>query len=365
MHFSFVSVLMLVSLAIVPMTSCADDSSIHSVTVGTPVAVPDNWGDTWMPAWTSDGSIYSPSNDTTGFKAKGSGNIAFNCIFGDEPNKLTGETVDYMAPDYGKSSEQGPDGCTWKSSGCLALDGALYWVVARHRYGGQQPAKNGNIIKSLDGGKTWMRSEKENLDHPMFPGSRFATPYFVNYGQEGKEAMADQNNRYIYALSNNGFWDNGDNMVLGRILRSKIANLSGVDWQYFTGHDGTVDASWSSKMGEAQPVLTVPNHLGMTGATYLPAQKCYLMVGWYYPAGGGEKTPDACKTTNWDFYVAAHPWGPWRSVGSHKWTPQGYYCPEICPKFTSPDGSTVWVFTAGNWNDTSAYRLTAVPLTIQ
>ena len=199
----------------------------------------------------------------------------------------------------------------------------------------------------------------------MFPGSEFATPYFVNYGQEGKEAVADQSDRYVYALSNNGYWDNGDKMVIGRVLRSRIANLSGADWQYFTHGDGVQDAAWSSHVKEAQPVLTASNHLGMTGPTYLPAQRCYLMVGWYYPAGGGKKAPDACETTNWDFYVASHPWGPWRSVGSHTWSPQGYDCPEVCPKFTSPDGSKVCVFTAGNWNNGGTYRLTAVPLSVK
>jgi hypothetical protein len=154
-------------------------------------------------------------------------------------------------------------------------------------------------------------------------------------------------------------------MVLGRVARSKIGNLDAKDWQFFTSGDGMVDSSWSSKASDAMPVLAMPNHLGMTGATFLPAQKCYLMVGWYYPAGGGKKTPDACKTTTWDFYVAQHPWGPWKSVGSHTWTPQAFYCPEICPKFTSDDGSKIWAFTAGNWNDGSVYKLVLVPMTLK
>ena len=77
----------------------------------------------------------------------------------------------------------------------------------------------------------------------------------------------------------------------------------------------------------------------------MPQQKCYLMVGWYYPAGGG-KLPGANKYTIWDFYVAAHPWGPWNPIGSQGFMPMGFYCPEICTKFTSPDGSKAWVFTA-------------------
>jgi hypothetical protein len=355
-------------LATISSTQAAE--SIQDVTVGVPVPVPDNWGDTWMPAWTKSGDLVSPSNDSNGFKNATSGNnIVFNQILGDQPDKLTGKTLNVMA-EYGRSTN-GPDGASWKSSGFLSLDGTLYWVVARHKYGEssgdskkRQPAANASIIKSTDGGKTWTRSAKENYDHPMFPGNRFAAAYFINYGQDGHEAVADGSDKYVYALSNNGFWDNGDDVVLGRVLKSRIGDQSGADWQYFTHGDGALESAWTSEMKSAQPVLSNPDHLGMTGAVYLPRQKCYFMVGWYYPAGGG-KLPNACTTTTWDFYTAPRPWGPWRNVGSHTWTPQGFYCPQVCPKFTSEDGSKLWVFTAGNWNNSDVYRLTGVPLNLK
>ena len=99
----------------------ADDSSIHGVRHGAPVSYPNTYGDVWTPVWTRDGSIYSSSDDTNGFNGAGSGNIAFNRIFGDQPDELTGKTVNYMTSEYGPASQQGADGCTWKSSGCLAL----------------------------------------------------------------------------------------------------------------------------------------------------------------------------------------------------------------------------------------------------
>jgi hypothetical protein len=251
-------------------------------------------------------------------------------------------------------------------------------VVARHRYGGdrtidydkRQKAHDASFIKSTDHGKTWTRSPQENFDHPMFPGSRFATPYFVQYGQDGHEVWADSSDKYVYALSNNGYWDNGDYVILGRCLRSKMPELNGADWQFYTQGDGATDAAWTSSVRVAEPVLCHPGHLGMTRAVYLPKHQCYLMIEWYYPAGGGKfETSDGLPevsrlTTIWDFYVAPHPWGPWRNVGSHTWKPQGYYCPGVCLKFNSLDESTVWAFTAGNWTN-PAYRLNAVPLTIQ
>jgi hypothetical protein len=360
----------------------ANDSSIHSVTVGEPHPVGGS-GDTWDLAWTRQDTVYSPSDDTAGWIG-GNNNLMFNKIMGDDPTKLTGRTVNTMN-DYGTTGESmGPEGLTrmggdgycWKSSGCISVDGVLYWLVARHHYGGdpaidydrRQKARNSSFIKSADGGKTWTRSPQENFDHPMFPGHRFATPYFIQYGQDGHEAWADGSDKYVYALSNNGYWDNGDYVILGRCLRSKMPELNGADWQYYTRGDGADDAAWTSNVRQAKTVLCDPDHLGMTRAVYLPKHQCYFMICWYYPAGGG-KTSDpvvmyAQRRTTWDFRVAPHPWGPWRTVGSHTWIPQGYYSPGVCAKFNSADESTIWVFTAGDWNS-PYYKLTAVPLTLK
>jgi hypothetical protein len=346
-----------------PMTAGADAPS--SVTVGNAVAIPDSGGDTWELTWGPDGRVFTPSNDSGGFGRSLGTNIHFNEVFGDKPTALTGVTVNPMV-EYGKASQTGPDKRTWKSSGCISLDGTLYWVIARHFYDKRQTAINASIIKSHDGGKTWTRSEKENYDHPMFPGSRFATPYFISYGQDGREAVADQSDKYVYALSNNGFWDNGDNLVLGRVLRSRIGELHAKDWQFLKARDGAEESNWSSNMADAHPVIENPNHLGMGGPAYLAAQKCYFMIGWYYPAGGGRVTPDASKTTIWDFYIAPHPWGPWRIIGSHAFTPQGFYGPGLGLKFTSDGGNTVWAFTAGDFQHGSRlYKMMAVPLTLK
>jgi hypothetical protein len=352
----------------------ADDSAIHSVQVGPPpytVAGPDHSdGDTWAAAWTANGSVVSPGDDNHGFGKVQSSNINFNRIDGDDPRKLVGQTVNPMT-NYGGEGQHGPDNCTWKSSGCLALDGTLYWVIARHEYGEgggdrflRQEAHNGSIIKSTDGGKTWIRSAQENYDHPEFPGTSFVTPYFVNYGQEGHEAVADGSDKYTYATSNNGYWDNGDYMVLGRCLRTEMPKLDRHSWSYYTGGDGSQNSSWSNDRRKAKWIIEDPDRVGETGATYLPVQKCYLMITWYYPKGGG-KVPNAHTETVWDFRVASHPWGPWRTVGSRNFTPAGYYCPGICPKFSSADGTKAWVFCAGDWTNHAVYRLTAIPITIQ
>jgi hypothetical protein len=347
-------------------SSLAAESSLplRAVSVDAPIAVAGSEGDTWVPTWAQNGQLYSPSNDTTGFHSAPKANIAFNRIDGIRPDHLGGETVNPM-PSYGKEAERGPDGCTWKSSGCACIDGVLYWVIARHRYGQEsgdpyrrQTAHNASIIKSVDRGRTWTRSARLNYRSPMFPGRRFATPYFIQFGRNG--AAPSNVGDYVYAISNNGFWDCGDDVIVGRVARSRIGRLRAADWEYFTGGNGDA-ASWTGNMDRALPVLSGPRKFGMTGATYLRRYDRYLMIGWYYPAGGG-KMPGAATHTVWDFYESPRPWGPWTKIGSYNSQPSGYYSPQVCPKFQT--SKHVFAFTAGNWNNPSDYRLTLVPLKI-
>jgi hypothetical protein len=146
----------------------------------------------------------------------------------------------------------GPDGANWKLMNAYAVDGALYMFITRCVYPWKSldPQRrhwwlNASIIKSTDGGKTWSRPAKENYEHPMFPGHRFATPYFVWYGKDGA-ANVDNSDRYVYAVSNNGFFENGDDYILGRVLRSKLPALSAADWSFYKGGDGLQDGSWTA-----------------------------------------------------------------------------------------------------------------------
>ncbi len=346
-------------------------SSPHSsrpltgIHVGKAVNPADSNGDTWIAAWAGDGNLYSPSNDTRGFHKACNANIAFNLLEGTDPFQLRGTTVNPMS-EYGRESQLGPDHCSWKSSGCIWLDGALYWVVARHHYGDdsgdpykRQTAQNASIIRSTDFGKTWTRTAQQNYDHPMFSGRRFATPYFIQYGYGHRAVKEDNANNFIYATANNGFWDCGDDVVLGRVARSKMSLLNGQDWEYYTGGDGMKNTAWSSNMQDAKQLLAQPRRFGMTGAIYLPSHRRYFMIGWYYPAGGG-KMKGASVHTIWDFYESPRPWGPWTQIGSYPSTPSGWYSPEVCPRFQSEN--RVVALTAGNWNDAESYRLTIVPL---
>jgi len=152
-------------------------------------------GDTWNLAWSREGDLYSPVNDGWGFvrdhihadqfpldKTLPVHHILFVKIPPDYEGRpyLFGHNVNMMdefhapEPVWEKpptleerlTTHCGPDICTWKTSGCTAVDGALYLAVGRHKYGDicyddpfrRQRATNASIIKSTDGGKTWTRS---------------------------------------------------------------------------------------------------------------------------------------------------------------------------------------------------------------
>jgi hypothetical protein len=328
------------------------------------------FGDTWDPAWAEDDSLYSPGNDGSGWDKACSSNVFFNRMSGDDFLSLQGTTVNGM-PEYGGWAQAGPDGCTWKSSGCISLDGTLYFGVARHAYGTKsgdphqrQIAQRASIIMSSDHGLTWTRPAQDNYDHPMFPSQRFATPYFIHYGQDGKAPPIDQADRYVYAISNNGFWCNGDNYILGRVERSRISRLEASDWEFYTGGDGMRPESWSKQMNAAALIIANPLKCGETGATYIPAIGRYLLVAWYYPGNPNIETDE----TRFIFFEAPHPWGPWKEVKEIAICPEGWYCPRVLAKWQMERGSEIDLVlaTGGDYYEfDSYYRFTTVQVTIK
>lgn len=342
-------------------------SPIVRVELGEPRVDLNSHGDVWDPVWAADGQLYVSSDDSRGFNNQPGSNLQFHLLRGDHPTRLVGTTINPMA-EYGRLAELGPDQSTWKANGCIAVDGNFYLFVSRHGLApnNQQKAENTSLIMSTDYGRTWRRSAPENYDHPQFPGRRFGSPFFVKYGQDG-QATVDGADRYVYALANNGFWENGDDLILARIPKTRLPRLAAADWQFFVGGDGQQEAAWSPQLAAARPVLVKHGMCSMTGAQYLAPLKRYLMVQWYYTTGTGRPYSAA---TVWLFYEAPKPWGPWRAIGTQHFQPQGYYNPCIVPQFISPDGRHLTIFTNGNFTTHDQpgaqclYRLTVFPCTL-
>jgi hypothetical protein len=344
--------------------------AITDLRLGSYKLYPDSVGDTWDPAWAADGSLVFPGNDGSGWDDACGNNVFFSRVVGDDPLHLSGTTLSCMS-EYGGWAEKGPDGATWKSSGCISVDGVLYFGVARHTYGThsgdpfrRQTAKRASLIKSSDGGQTWTRSAQENYDAPMFATGRFATPYFIHYDQDGAAPAVDNAEAYIYAISNNGFWCNGDNYVLGRVERAKLDRLDASDWTFYTGGDGMDDEAWSPDHDQAALIIDNPLKCGETGATYIPALDRYLLVAWSYPGDPNVETDE----TRLIFYEAPHPWGPWEAVREIVSRPEGWYCPRVLAKWQRAAGREVEavIVTGGDYYEMSKYyRFTVVPLRIR
>jgi len=243
----------------------------------------DSNGDTWDPFWADDDALYAFNCDGRGF-GKQSMNLAFNKLAGDHPASLSGSQINPMT-EYGKSNQKEADNATWKVCGQECIDGIFYAFVSRNVYGSdshdpltRQLAVNSSLIKSTDRGLTWTRTARENYEKPMWPGSRFGAPFFVHYGRNGGQVDRDAATEYVYACSTNGFWNDGDSLVLGRVKRALLPRLNPADWEYLAAVDAAGAPSWSADLAHAVPILDRPAKCGQTPITYVPDLGLYVMI---------------------------------------------------------------------------------------
>ena len=336
----------------------------------------DMQGDTADPFWADDDCLYHFTCDGRGF-GTAQRNLSFNKLTGAALPQLKGELVNPM-DEYGKAGATEADGATWKVCGQECIDGTFYTFVVRNIYGDKsrdalmrQTSFNASLIKSSDRGKTWTRTARANYESPLWPGTRFGAPCFVHYGKNGGQVAWDQADQFVYVLSNNGFWNAGDDMVLARVRRADLPRLSTADWTYFTGGDGRREETWSPNLAQARPVLNLPAKLGWTAPTFIAALNRYLLVAWYV-------TPTLKKWFEpnevvYEFFEAEHLWGPWRYVSSlsDRFLSQGHmYGPNLCARFQEPTGAEVAVslFTSGcPFQDVPAglYKMWRIPLVLQ
>jgi hypothetical protein len=322
-------------------------------------------GDTWITAWADDGNLYSVSDDTHGFHPNGPGrNLMVHRLSGNNPRHLQAVTVNTMN-EYGKETAPmsslgyGPiaakDGRTWKADGITAIDGALYVFVSEHDYpwrnkslkDNRQTAADSSIIKSTDHGLSWTRTAKENYFAPMFPGRRFGAPFFITYGKDGK-SNEDGSGEFVYAVSNNGYWNNGDELYLGRVRRDLLPRLRGTDWEFYRQGNGLLNAAWTRDLAQARAILVDSGHISMSAVQYIKPLGLYLLCQWHYPPDtfGGKSI--------WSFRIANAPWGPWRPLPNAVFD-EGFYNPAIMNKFTSTDGHILVGSTAGDFKRQKLY----------
>jgi hypothetical protein len=211
-----------------------------------------------------------------------------------------------------------------------------------------------------------------------FPGMSFGAPSFVKYGKDGA-ASVDGADKYVYAVSNNGYFANGDYAILGRVPRTAIGKLRDSDWQFYRGcigGDGSDDANWTDSITDASvtKILDAPGNVGMVDITYIEPLHRYILLDW-----GWAKQNDGRfrrnGTTTLDTYEGPYPWGPWTKIASvQSMDPEAFYDPHVITKFTKVDPTDankvhLLLSAAGEWygplsNGHEYYRFTLVPMTI-
>jgi hypothetical protein len=331
----------------------------------------DVFGDTWSVCEGPDGQLFTAADDTRGFGGVCSSNLAVNILTGAPPD-LSGVTVNPMKQ-FGEMCETGPDLGHWKANGITSVDGSLLLSVSRHHYMAppfwRQDAFDASIIRSDDGGTTW----SEAPEPAMFPGRSFATPWFIDYGADVAQAPHGADD-YVYALSTDGYWNNGNSMTLGRVPRERITRLDPADWQFTVGfaadptpnvEDREVgEPGWQDRADRALPVFVAPGRTGMGTATYVAALDLYVLPQWHFPFLD-RPNPKRWQHGRWEFYSAPAPWGPWTAFFTADFAPEGFYNPVIPPRFISADGRRLWVLTCGDFVTHAHYALHVAPLDLE
>lgn len=353
---------------------------IRAAHLGEPVQRVKSSGDLWTATWADDGDLYVASDDTSAFDGACSSNLAVSRLAGDRPPDLRGVTVNCMKEYGGGSETRREDGGMWKACGLTCINGVLYMAVSRQltcptepdgKWEGRwspfwiQETWDASIIKSTDHGKTW--SAMPRLGHAMFPGRTFSTPFFVQYGRDG-QGVNDGADLFVYAISNDGAWNNGNWMILGRVRKDRMGRLEPTDWEFVRGYDDNEQPIWGPGHDNALYVFRAPGRASMTGIHYIQGLDLYVLPQWHYPYL--DDPVRRFKHTRFEFYQAAAPWGSWTLFHTQDFEPQSWYNPCIPGKFISSDGKRFWLFVAGDFLGSakparSYYALWMVPVVLE
>lgn len=314
-------------------------------------------GDTFPMTWADDDEIYTSAGDPA---------------WGGKNDGLDAEKFSGMPPRYSITRVnpmrdfKGIGGGGTKPAGMICVNGVLYLAFQNLLgmkppvYGPQdrgsgvagqisQHGSDASIVSSRDHGKTWTPSIKD-IKEPMFPGSSFGGPAFVNTGRDNSGAP----DSYVYAVSTDQ-WDNGSKLRVGRVPADRIQDASA--WEWISELKDYKQPQWSNKLQKAVPVFVDDRRISLPDMVYVASIHRYLLLTWRLHK---DFSPD--DGTELMIYDAPHPWGPftlvhhetiWESVEVNP------YCPRLPLKWLTLKGNvlTGWIQFSGSWRkDSLEYR---------
>jgi len=257
----------------------------------------------------------------------------------------------------------------------ICVDGVLYYAAQNllgmktppHRVNSQH-GSDATIIRSFDHGKTWdpdlngllggfMReqfvdnawktteAQRESYKgwKPMFPGSDFGGPSFVQFGKNNADALDE----YVYALSADQ-WDNGRFLRLARVPKDRIMERD--QWE-FVSLDSRNNPSWCKDLSASTPLLDMEGHVSLPEMVYIRSLHKYLLLTWglhtdFYTPTGSELT----------ILESDHLWGPF-SLVHYEWMWYKRECcaytPRVPLKWFDQETLEGYILHSGNWGYTA------------
>ena len=210
-----------------------------------------------------------------------------------------------------------------------------------------------SLMYSDDGGQTWQNLPKPNAPH--FLGPRFAGLAFVGFGP-GYTRVPPELDGYVYAISNDGAWENGDHVFLARVPRDRVLDRSA--WRFYGGRNDENRPAWIEEEQYARPILSDPGYVGHPTMTYNPGLRRFLLAFGSDSVPHSYATPPEVMKRLWhrarelQVYEGPTPWGPWGLVHyDRKWEGEHVaYLPHIPPNWLSDDGLSGTLLFSGDYS---------------
>ncbi len=189
----------------------------------------------------------------------------------------------------------------------------------------------------------------------MWPGQSFAAPFFVQYGP-GNTGTADGGDKYLYAVSTDGYAYNGNYLHLARVPLNPANGNADIQnakaWQFYHGPvGGSGTTGWTSSPAGATRVLHARHRLSQPAIQYVPSLHEYVLVTFYYGQAHSD-FPALTENpyTRLEFYTSPKPWGPWTNVYDHS-TQRSLWCTtsSACQLISQPGAQPLTVGTANDW----------------